>query len=197
MTAQALPLFADAGTDAGGTDALRDALIAFWREAGPQKWFAKDPAFDVVFRDRFATAYSRAVRGALNRWADSPEGALALVLLLDQYPRNAFRGTPWMYATDPIARLVSEQALGRGLWERVADDVRLFLLLPLGHSEDPADQERSVTLADACVPASAARARHHRDIVLRFGRFPHRNAILGRTSTAEERAYLEAGGYAG
>ncbi|MBP7240937.1 DUF924 family protein [Amaricoccus sp.] len=173
------------------------AIVAFWQEAGPQKWFAKDPAFDVAFRDRFAAAYSQAVQGALTHWIASPLGALALALLLDQYPRNAFRGTPWMYATDAMARLVAEQALALGYWDAAPADLRVFLLLPFGHSERLADQERSVGLAESLIPESAEHARHHRDVVRTFGRFPHRNAILGRSTTAEERDYLDGGGYAG
>jgi uncharacterized protein (DUF924 family) len=172
-------------------------LVDFWRDAGQVKWFAKDPAFDVEFRDRFAVAYCQAAQGALATWTASAEGALALALLLDQYPRNSFRGTPWMYATDPMARLVAEQALALGHWSRVPADVAMFLLLPFGHSERPEDQERSVTLAEAFVPGSAEHARHHRDVVRRFGRFPHRNAILGRTTTPEEATYLANGGYPG
>lgn len=173
------------------------ALVAFWRDAGQEKWFAKDPEFDVLFRDRFAAAYSEAVQGALANWAVAPESALALALLLDQYPRNSFRGTPWMYATDPMARLVAEQALALGHLARLPPDLGVFLLLPFGHSERLEDQERSVTLAEAFLPDAAHHARHHRDIIRRFGRFPHRNAILGRATTPEEAAYLASGGYAG
>lgn len=183
--------------DTAPIDEEAPALVAFWREAGPQMWFAKDPSFDVNLRDRFAAAYSQAVQGALTHWTVSPEGALALALLLDQYPRNSFRGSPWMYATDPIARLVSEQALALGHWGHLPADIRMFLLLPFGHSERLADQERSVRLAEAFVPDSAEHARHHCEVVRRFGRFPHRNAILGRASTVEEIAYLDAGGYTG
>lgn len=172
-------------------------IIAFWQEAGPDKWFAKDPAFDVAFRDRFAGIYCQAVNGALSHWAASPIGTLALTLLLEQYPRNAFRGTPWMYATDAMARLVAEHALALGYWDKVPADLRMFLLLPFGHSERLADQERSVGLAEEMIPESAHNARHHRDVVRSFGRFPHRNAILGRASTAEEQAYLDGGGYSG
>jgi uncharacterized protein (DUF924 family) len=195
MTLQTPP---ETGTaiNAAAPDEAR-ALVDFWRDAGPEMWFAKDPAFDVEFRDRFAAAYCRAAQGALNTWTVSAEGALALVLLLDQYPRNSFRGTPWMYATDSMARLVAEQALALGHWSRVPADVAMFLLLPFGHSERLEDQERSVTLAEAFVPESAQHARHHRDVVRRFGRFPHRNTILGHTTTPEEAAYLADGGYSG
>lgn len=168
------------------------AVVAFWREAGPALWFAKDAGFDRAFRERFAAEHEAARRGRLAAWEAAAEGALALVLLLDQYPRNAFRGTPRMYATDEAARGVA-----RGALAALDPPMRLFLVLPFGHSEDPADQERAVALAAGLPPPSPERARHHRDLVRRFGRFPHRNAILGRASTPEERAFLDAGGYAG
>jgi uncharacterized protein (DUF924 family) len=184
---------------ANGSAAPEEAhtLVSYWRDAGHEKWFTKDPAFDVEFRNRFAAAYSQAVQGALTHWTVSAEGALALSLLLDQYPRNSFRGTPWMYATDPMARLVAEHALALGHWDRLLPELAMFLLLPFGHSERMEDQERSVTLAEAFLPEEAAHARHHRDVVRRFGRFPHRNAILGRATTPEEAAYLADGGYPG
>ena len=191
------PLPLDFDRDIAPDRADADAVIAFWREAGPAMWFAKDPAFDVAFRDRFAGHYARAAQGGLNHWITWTEGALALVILLDQFPRNAFRGTPWMYATDPMALMVAEQALALGHWERAPDDVRMFMLLPFGHSERIEVQERSARLAERFVPESADHARHHRDVVRRFGRFPHRNAILGRQSTTEEDEYLASGGYAG
>ncbi|MCZ0963792.1 DUF924 family protein [Paracoccus benzoatiresistens] len=148
------------------------ARVAFWSDAGKDKWFAKDLAFDVEFRDRFAASYSQAVEGALPSGIGSAEGSLALALLLDQYPRNSFRGTPWMYATDPIARLVIGQALALGHWDRPRLDLATFLLLPFGHSDRLEDQERSVTLAEAFLPKDAHHARHHRDVIRRFGRFP-------------------------
>ena len=196
MTLQTLP-GTDAAIDADAVPEEARALVAYWRDAGRDKWFAKDPAFDIEVRNRFAAAYSRAAQGALTHWIVSPEGALALELLLDQYPRNSFRGTPWMYATDPMARLVAEQALALGHWRRVPPELAMFLLLPFGHSERLEDQERSVTLAEEFLPEDAEHARHHRDVVRRFGRFPHRNAILGRATTPEEAAYLADGGYAG
>jgi uncharacterized protein (DUF924 family) len=172
-------------------------VVAFWREAGPQLWFAKDPAFDARFRDRFADAYAAAAAGRLDSWMETPEGALGLIILLDQYPRNAFRGTPRMYATDAAARAYASQAVARRLHERIDLPLRLFIILPFGHSEDQADQDRSVELAEQLGEPSLSHARGHQAIVRRFGRFPHRNEILGRRSTAEERSYLAAGGFAG
>ena len=173
------------------------AVVDFWRNAGADLWFAKHAAFDRRFRDRFLTWHEAAARGELAAWSASAEGALALVLLLDQFPRNAFRGTPRMYATDALALRVAAAALEARHDREVPPDLRLFLYLPFGHSEDPGDQERSVALCRGLGEPNASHARRHRDIVRRFGRFPHRNPILGRAMTPEERRYLDEGGYAG
>lgn len=173
------------------------AVIDFWRAAGPSLWFAKDPEFDQRFRDRFATAYAAAARGELSHWARTADGALALILLLDQYPRNAFRGTPRMYATDGAARQHAAAAVEAGFEREVAPELQAFVILPFGHSEALADQERAVALCRRLGQPHVGRAEHHRDIVRRFGRFPHRNAILGRAPTDAERLYLEQGGYQG
>jgi uncharacterized protein (DUF924 family) len=173
------------------------AVVAFWQGAGPAKWFAKDPDFDRRFRERFAADYERAARGELEGWLGTSEGALALILLLDQYPRNSFRGTAEMYATDALARRMADAALTRGLDRALPVELRLFMYLPFGHSEALADQDRSVELARGLRPIDLEHAEHHRDIVRRFGRFPHRNPILGRTMTAEEQRYLDEGGYQG
>ena len=177
--------------------ATTDTVVEFWREAGPNLWFAKDPAFDRRFRERFAAEHAAAARGELASWTETPQGALALIILLDQYPRNAFRGTPRMYATDALAREYADDAIARGLDQQVAASMRLFVFLPFGHSENEADQARSVKLAEQLGEPSLSHARGHQAIVRRFGRFPHRNAILGRASTAEELSFLAAGGFAG
>lgn len=177
--------------------AVPDEVVAFWRAAGPANWFAKDPAFDLRFGALFADAYAFAEREELGFWEDTPEGALALVLLLDQYPRNAFRGTARMYATDPLARAVAARAIRRRFDEAVEPDLRLFLYMPFAHSESLDDQDWSVALCTALGEPHATRSRHHRDIVARFGRFPHRNAVFGRVTTEEEADWLAAGGYAG
>ena len=172
-------------------------VVEFWREAGPGLWFAKDAVFDRRFRERFLADYEAAARGELAAWAETPEGALALIILLDQFPRNAFRGTPRMYATDDRARAVADAAIARGHDAQIPPPLRLFVYLPFGHSESLADQARSVTLAAGLGEPTLSRARHHEAIVRRFGRFPHRNPILGRTPTAEEQSYLAAGGFGG
>jgi uncharacterized protein (DUF924 family) len=182
---------------AAPTPAAAFSVVEFWREAGPSLWFAKDKAFDRRFRERLLSTHEAAARGDLDGWLATATGALALILLLDQFPRNAFRGTPRMYATDAKARTMAATAVGAGHDQAVPQDLRLFLYLPFGHSEDPADQERSVALAQTLGEPDLSHARRHRDIIRRFGRFPHRNPILGRTMTAQEQRYLDEGGYAG
>lgn len=172
-------------------------VVDFWRDAGPDRWFAKDPRFDARFRKRFADLHAMARDGQL-LWRESTAiGALGVVLLLDQYPRNAFRGRPEMYATDDLARAAADRAIRAGHDKKVEDDLRTFFYLPFAHSEALQDQERSVALFSALDRARHDRALHHHDIVLRFGRFPHRNPILGREMHPEEQSYLDAGGYAG
>ncbi len=173
------------------------AVVSFWREAGPSLWFAKDPEFDRGFRDRFLTLHEAAARGALTEWQSTPEGALALLILLDQFPRNAFRDTPRMYTTDALARQIAAAAVSAGHDRAIEPALRLFVYLPFGHSEQLADQERSVELNRGLGQPSLSHAERHRDIVRRFGRFPHRNTILGRTPRPEELRYLAEGGFAG
>jgi uncharacterized protein (DUF924 family) len=173
-------------------------VVAFWKEAGPKMWFAKDPEFDRRFRERFLALHEAAARGELDSWNTTPDGALALQVLLDQFPRNAFRGTPRMYATDDKARSAADAALARGLDLEVPVELRLFIYLPFGHSESLIDQERSVTLARQHLrPVDVGHAEGHRDIIRRFGRFPHRNPILGRAMRPEEQKFLDEGGFAG
>jgi uncharacterized protein (DUF924 family) len=173
------------------------AVVSFWREAGPGLWFAKDDGFDRRFRERFLSLYEAAARGELTGWLATPEGALALVLLLDQFPRNSFRGTPRMYATDALAREMANAAIQAG-HDCVAEaPLQFFFYLPLGHSENLADQERSVALARRLGQPGLSHAEGHRDIIRRFGRFPHRNPILGRAMRPEEQQYLDEGGFAG
>jgi uncharacterized protein (DUF924 family) len=173
------------------------AVVEFWREAGPSMWFAKDPAFDRRFRERFALLYEAAARDELRDWLKTPKGALALVLLLDQYPRNSFRGTPRMYATDTLAREVTGQAIEAGHDRTVSNDLAKFFYLPYAHSENLTDQDRGVALVRRLGEPDLAHAEHHRDIIRRFGRFPHRNPILGRAMKPEEQRYLDEGGYKG
>lgn len=174
------------------------AVVAFWKEAGPSKWFAKDDAFDALFRERFETAHLAAARRELDEWADSAEGVLALLILLDQFPRNVWRGTGHAFATDPLARMFAVRALDAGLDRLVENDLRRFFYLPLQHAEDTVLQDRQLALFQAMErPADDRWAEHHHAIIERFGRFPHRNMALGRPSTPQELAFLEQDGFRG
>ena len=173
-------------------------VIAFWREAGPEHWFEKDEVFDEAIRARFLALHERAAAGELKDWKNSAEGTLALLLLFDQFPRNMFRGTARAFATDELARAIAAGALLKGFDAQVPSDLRTFLYLPFEHSEDMADQERGLALYTAAGDQDDLKwAQIHADIIRRFGRFPHRNAALGRSTTPEEQAFLDAGGFAG
>lgn len=173
------------------------SVIDFWTQAGPASWFKKDDAFDHQFRETFHVAHFQAARRELEHWMDSPEGALALLLLLDQYPRNSFRGTAHMFATDPLARFYARQMIDAGMDQQVDISLRAFCYLPLEHSESVEDQQRSLALNKTLDANTYRWAEEHADIIDRFGRFPHRNEVLARTTTDEERAFLTAGGFSG
>jgi uncharacterized protein (DUF924 family) len=173
-------------------------ILAFWRSAGPDKWFTKDDSFDVEVRSRFLLVYEAAAAGRLIAWEQSADSTLALTIVLDQFPRNMFRASARTYWADPLARAVVERALARGFDRAVAPDFRTFFYLPFMHSEALADQEHCVALYRAIGDEYSLRyAEDHADIIRRFGRFPHRNAVLGRATTPEEQAFLDAGGFAG
>jgi uncharacterized protein (DUF924 family) len=178
--------------------ATADDVLAFWRAAGSQKWFAKDEAFDAAIKARFLPTYEAAARGALSDWERIPESALALLIVLDQFPRNMFRNDARAYAADAMARSIAARAIERGFDQRVPADERLFFYLPFEHSESGADQERACELVRALGDADLLHwAELHADVIRRFGRFPHRNAVLGRVSTSQEQAFLDQGGFAG
>ncbi|MDT3685740.1 MAG: DUF924 family protein [Pseudorhodoplanes sp.] len=172
------------------------AVIRFWIEAGREEWFGQRPEFDQRFRERFLSLHERVAR-ADTASPDSADESLALLLLLDQFPRNAFRGTPRMYATDALACRIADAALRAGHDQNFETDLRPFFYLPFAHSEILADQERSVALAASLPEPVPSHARRHRDIIRRFGRFPHRNPILGRAMRSEEQQFLDEGGFAG
>lgn len=172
-------------------------VVAFWHEAGPALWFATDDAFDRRFRDRFLASYEAAARGDLGDWEHHPSGALALLILLDQFPRNAFRDAPRMYATDTLARAVADRAIRAGHDPAIAPDLRIFIYLPFQHSEALADQHRSVALSQTLSADVRAYAEQHFKVIERFGRFPHRNAVLGRPMRDDEQRYLDTEGPAG
>jgi uncharacterized protein (DUF924 family) len=173
------------------------AVVNYWRAGGAKLWFGQDNELDRRLRDRFLETHEAASRGELGHWRETAEGALALVLLLDQFPRNAFRGTPRMYATDAMARLAAADAILLGHDRAVDPELTLFFYLPFAHSEEMADQHRSVALCWRLGEPHLTKAERHRDIVRRFGRFPHRNPILRRAMTEEEQRYLDEGGFKG
>jgi uncharacterized protein (DUF924 family) len=173
-------------------------VLAFWRAAGPDKWFEKDDAFDGEIRERFLDTYTAAAAGRLAAWEEDAESVLALVIVLDQFPRNMFRGDARTYAADPLARAVADRAIARGFDRRFAPPERRFFYLPFEHSENLADQERCVALNRAGADEEGVKwAEIHAAIIRRFGRFPHRNRVLGRVTSAQEQAFLDGGGFAG
>jgi uncharacterized protein (DUF924 family) len=173
-------------------------IVAFWRAAGPDKWYAKDDAFDAELRRRFMGVWEAARDGQLAAWEDSDEGTLALLLLLDQFSRNMFRNDARAFSVDAKARAIADRAIARGVDQRTPLELREFIYLPFEHSEQIADQERSVALFRAMGNAESLKwADLHLDIIRRFGRFPHRNAVLGRTTTPDEAAFLADGGFKG
>ncbi|HEX3918549.1 MAG TPA: DUF924 family protein [Caulobacteraceae bacterium] len=177
-------------------------IVGFWRAAGPTRWFEKDDGFDAAIRLKFEPTHHAAARGEYQAWTGTPEGALALLILLDQFPRNLYRGSGHAFATDPLARRITDEALERGHDRATGVDLRNFFYLPYEHSESLADQDRGVALCVTLATETGDEgflkwARIHRDIIARFGRFPHRNPALGRVTTAEEQAFLDEGGFAG
>ena len=170
-------------------------VVAFWRDAGMAKWFGGGAAFDAQCREVLGEAHMAAARGELEAWLGDPEGALALLLLLDQIPRNIFRDSAHSWATDGLARHYANRAIEAGHDQAFDVGLRAFFYLPFEHSEDLADQERSVALFEAADDKTfMSSAIGHREAIRKFGRFPHRNAALGRVNTAEEQAWLDAGG---
>ena len=170
-------------------------IVGFWRDAGQEKWFFGGPAFDRECDARFRDGHFAAAARKCDDWMDTADGALGLVLLLDQIPRNIFRGTAHMFATDPLALSFATKAVDAGFDTQVDETLRIFFYLPFEHSEAPADQARSVAL-HATLPKGdeGGWAQKHFDVIAQFGRFPHRNRVLGRESTAAEQAWLDAGG---
>jgi uncharacterized protein (DUF924 family) len=185
-------------TDGGSALPAPGDVLAFWRTAGPKKWFRKDAGFDAEIKTRYLTSYEAAAAGRLSAWEATPEDALALVIVLDQFPRNMFRSHARAFEADARARAVADRAIARGFDRRVPEGERVFFYLPFEHSEDLADQERSIALLRATGDADLLKwAKLHADIIRRFRRFPHRNALLGRATTPEEQEFLDKGGFSG
>lgn len=176
-----------------GAMSTPEHVLEWWFSASSRpRWFVRCDAFDQTVREQFGELHARAAAGGLDDWAATPRGALALILLLDQVPRHMFRRSPEAFATDAKAREVARAAIDAGLDHDLTQEERLFLYLPLEHSEELADQERCVELMRHLDqdPSWLDYAVRHRDVIARFGRFPHRNAVLGRDSTDEECEFL-------
>ena len=182
-----------------GLDNITPAgILAFWREAGRDSWYKRNDAFDADVRCRYLALWTQAAAGGLSSWEASDDGALALVIVLDQFPRNMFRGTPQAFASDAMARDVARRAIDRGADARIDPTLLEFLYMPFMHSEHLPDQLHCVALFRGTDNAENLRyAEEHADIIRRFKRFPHRNRLLGRDTTAEEQAFLDSGGFAG
>ena len=178
--------------------ALPNDVLTFWRQAGPERWFTRNARFDDAIRLKFEPVHHAAARGQYDDWAYTAEGALALLILLDQFPRNLYRGAGHAFATDGKARAVARAAVTRGFHREVEPPLAQFFVLPFEHSEDLADQDEGLAVAAELGDAEVLKwVKIHRDIIERFGRFPHRNPMLGRKTTPEEQAFLDDGGFAG
>ncbi|NUB43095.1 DUF924 domain-containing protein [Fertoebacter nigrum] len=177
------------------------SVLDYWLgDIGPEGWYAGGDDMDDAIRDRFADLWQAAMEGGLDHWAEGTVGSLAFLILTDQFPRNMFRGDGKAFASDPLARAVAHKATVEGWDLACPEPERQFFYLPFEHSEDPADQDRAVNLIAERMPESGAEtlrhAKVHQMVIARFGRFPYRNAALGRQTTPEEQAFLDAGGYA-
>lgn len=173
-----------------------DEVLGFWRQAGGEKWFSADAGFDAEIADRFGALHKAAAAGRCDDWAQAAPGALALIIVLDQFSRNIHRGTVEAFANDAKALGLAEKALERGFDQQVEKTLRGFFYLPFMHAEDMAAQQRSVALFEVLGGEESLKfAKIHADIISRFGRFPHRNKALGRPMLAEEQEYLDQGGF--
>ena len=186
-------------SEAGPTGAQEVLDFWFGRDDEPgygefrEAWFRKDPEFDRLIRDRFEALYEAAAAGGLDGWKEEALSCLALVIVLDQFPRNMFRGDPRSYATDRKAQESAEHAVDQALDRELPEFQRMFLYMPFMHSEDPEHQRRSVELFQRLAGTetdSSYYAERHKEIIERFGRFPHRNVVLGRQTTPEEAEFL-------
>jgi len=169
-------------------------ILDFWfAEDMRSKWFASTPQLDAAIKEQFESVWEAAVNGELDDWLSSPDGCLALAIILDQLPLNMFRGTAKSFASEAKSREIAQHAIDQG-YDKQIDPTRLaFLYMPFMHSENLADQDLSVALFEAAGLENNLRfAKHHRELVRRFGRFPHRNAILGRANTPQEIDYLNS-----
>jgi uncharacterized protein (DUF924 family) len=170
------------------------AVLQFWFDVDPKNWFVKNPAFDAEVRSRFLALHEAAAAGRLAHWAEAPRSCLALVIVLDQFPRNMFRGEARAFATDPLARAAARVIVQRAWDRQLSPSERLFAYLPFEHSEALEDQDHACELMQDFDEEQRRYAERHREIIRRFGRFPHRNGILGRQSTPAEIEFLSLPG---
>jgi len=180
--------------------ATPEDVLAFWLdECAPSDWYRSDPEFDAKIRDKFEQTLREATRGALGLWLTYPTGTLAYIILTDQFSRNMFRDSGDAFATDHLARAAAKMAIDRKWDMKIDEPARQFFYLPLMHAENLCDQDRAVRLIHSRMPVSGVdnqdHACAHRAVIRDFGRFPYRNAALGRKTTASEQVFLDAGGY--
>ncbi len=175
-----------------------EAVVKFWSDAGPKLWFSKNADFDRRMQKQFGSLHERAARGELDDWANQANSALALILLLDQFSRNLYRNDARAFAQDEAALKITRQALERGFEKQVDGPLQPFFLMPFMHSESLADQNECVSRFETVGNEDNLKfAIVHRDIIARFGKFPHRDKVLGRSTSAEEQAFLDGGGFSG
>jgi len=174
-------------------------VLEFWAGIGKRGWWTKSDEIDAQIHERFGELHTQACEGKLDYWAETPDGALALIIVLDQFSRNMFRGSPKSFEQDEKALSVAKSAIASGIDKQANKELRLFFYLPYEHSEKLTDQEESVNLLNSFndSPEFMKAVIEHHDIIKQFGRFPHRNAVLGRETTPEEQAYLDGGGFKG
>jgi uncharacterized protein (DUF924 family) len=171
-------------------------VLDFWFAAGEEKWFEKSDAFDAEIIERFKRHHEAAREGAYDDWQETGDGCLALIILLDQFSRNMYRGSAESFAADAKALAIAASVVEKGIDMELPQNVRVWIYLPYEHSELLADQDRCIELMQRCGDDDLMKWAHvHADVIRRFGRFPHRNAVLGRQSTAQETAFLEDGGF--
>lgn len=177
-----------------------DDILSFWLdEVGPAGWYVQDDALDAKITEKFMSTWEAACEGKFSLWLTYPSGALAYIILMDQFPRNMFRGDARAFKTDKAALAAAKCAVDKQWDLRIDEPARQFFYLPMMHSENLCDQERCVRLLCERMPETGAsnmlHARAHREVIRQFGRFPYRNDALHRTPTAQEAVYVSAGGY--
>lgn len=173
-------------------------ILNFWSQAGPSKWWKKDAEFDAEIKSRFGETYRQATQGQLDDWSKTPDGTLALIILLDQFSRNLFRNSPDAFAQDSKALAIAKTGIEAGFDKSHPDDLTPFFYMPFMHCENLEEQKTCLRLMQEMDAQDNVRAaKEHLEIIEKYGRFPHRNTVLGRASKPEEIAFLEAGGFSG